>query len=118
MTEIKRNNFDPNSNNVRDCLAHAIHWFDQLTKQDAERYQAALDTDDGEGSVFSLLLLAARWHLAWIEAEKAGPDYGSQTRDTHPDGERIWSEWWEGQLRLCERTEAACRKAIAAIDNA
>lgn len=49
------------------------------------------------------LVEALRLHQAWSDSEKAGPDYGKQSRDTHPDGERIWKAWWENQLDLCQR---------------
>ncbi|MDB5584352.1 MAG: hypothetical protein JWR80_9528 [Bradyrhizobium sp.] len=59
------------------------------------------------------LVEAAEKHLEWIEKERAGPDYGELTRDTHPDGERIWSAWWCEQLDLCADTERLCREALA-----
>lgn len=63
----------------------------------------------------SKAMAAARAILAWLESEKAGPDYGSQTRDTHPDGERIWREWWERQLRLCDASERLAREAVEGL---
>ncbi|MCC6720543.1 MAG: hypothetical protein IT555_21935 [Acetobacteraceae bacterium] len=54
-------------------------------------------------------------HQAWSDSEDAGPDYGDQTRDTHPDGERIWRQWWEGNLSLCDRAQEATRAALATI---
>jgi hypothetical protein len=51
--------------------------------------------------------------VAWFEDERKGPDYGSLTRDTHPDGERIWSQWWDRQQRLCGSSEAAARRALS-----
>lgn len=33
---------------------------------------------------------ACRALVAWDESEKNGPDYGSLTRTTHPQGELIW----------------------------
>jgi hypothetical protein len=56
---------------------------------------------------------AAAKHLEWIEKEHAGPDYGGLTRDTHPDGERIWRRWWDEQLDLCADTERLCREGLA-----
>ena len=120
MSAVERTAWDPRKYNVargttvQDCLAHAIFWFDQLTLTDAERYKAALraDPEVAVAKVNKALLDAARWHLAWIDAENAGPDYGTQTRDTHPQGEQIWRAWWDGQLELCARTEAACRAGI------
>jgi len=55
---------------------------------------------------------AARALLAWDDSEKAGPDYGSMTRDTHPDGEAIWQCWWSDQQRLCERAFDMAREAV------
>lgn len=51
-------------------------------------------------------------HQAWADSENAGPDYGSLTRDTHPDGERIWRQWWEANLDLCSRAESATKAAL------
>jgi len=55
---------------------------------------------------------ALRLHQAWSDSEDAGPDYGAQTRDTHPDGERIWRQWWDGNLDLCARAQEATRAAL------
>jgi len=62
------------------------------------------------------MLAALRLHMAWADSERAGPDYGGQTRDTHPDGEKIWSAWWGNQLDLCSRAEAATEAAIAKVE--
>lgn len=59
------------------------------------------------------LLAALRLHQAWADSERAGPDYGGQTRDTHPDGEAIWRRWWDGNLDLCARANEATSAAIA-----
>lgn len=56
---------------------------------------------------------AAAKHLEWIDKERAGPDYGGLTRDTHPAGAAIWSRWWSEQLDLCAETEALARAALA-----
>ena len=56
--------------------------------------------------------------LAWLEGEQSGPDYGSQTRDTHPEGEKIWEEWWNRQLRLCDEAEQLARAALSKRDTA
>ena len=61
----------------------------------------------------TLAINACRALIAWFDAEKAGPDYGSQSRDTHPDGEQIWKAWWNNQTRLCERAEDLARAALA-----
>ncbi|HRK67164.1 MAG TPA: hypothetical protein PKY73_06385 [Hyphomonas sp.] len=57
---------------------------------------------------------ALRLHQAWSDSEDAGPDYGDQSRDTHPDGERIWRQWWEGNLSLCARAQDETRNALSA----
>lgn len=81
---------------------------DGLANQNAEaervaaRYAASAD-----------MLDALRLHKAWADSEDRGPDYGGQTRDTHPDGERIWREWWEANLLLCDRAQRATDAAIA-----
>ena len=59
------------------------------------------------------LLEACEAMIAWDDAEKAGPDYGSLTRDTHPEGEAIWRKWWDGQSELCARAFSLARVAIA-----
>ena len=59
------------------------------------------------------LLDAAPLHQAWSDSESSGPDYGGQSRDTHPDGERIWRSWWNNQLDLCDRATRATAAAIA-----
>jgi hypothetical protein len=59
------------------------------------------------------MLEALRLHKAWSDSERAGPDYGGQTRDTHPDGELIWRAWWNNQLDLCRRAQTATDAAIA-----
>jgi hypothetical protein len=55
---------------------------------------------------------ALRLHQAWSDSESAGPDYGGQSRDTHPDGERIWRDWWDNQLDLCARATTATTNAL------
>ena len=60
---------------------------------------------------------ALRLHQAWSDSEDAGPDYGEQSRDTHPDGERIWRQWWDGNLSLCGRAQDMTREAIAAWED-
>ena len=60
---------------------------------------------------------ALRLHKAWSQSEDAGPSYGKGfTRDTHPNGERIWRCWWEGNLDLCDRAQKATDAALAAWD--
>lgn len=59
---------------------------------------------------------AARWlHKALSASVKTGPDYGGQSRDTHPDGERIWRLWWDSQLDLCDRATRATDEALELI---
>jgi len=59
------------------------------------------------------MLAALRLHKAWKDSEATGPDYGGQSRNTHPDGEKIWRAWWNNQLDLCARAEKATDLAIA-----
>jgi len=58
------------------------------------------------------LLAAVVSFVAWFDAENASPSYGTLTRDTHPEGERIWREWWDRNLRLCARAHDLGRAAI------
>lgn len=51
-------------------------------------------------------------YKAWADSECAGPDYGGQTRDTHPDGQKIWQAWWDNQLDLCDRASRATDAAL------
>lgn len=74
---------------------------------------AALRADrDAANARAERLVGALRLHKAWADSEHAGPDYGGQSRDTHPDGERIWRAWWNNQLDLCERANAATDTAL------
>jgi len=59
------------------------------------------------------MLEALRLHKAWSDSERAGPDYGGQTRDTHPCGEAIWRAWWDFQLDICERAQKATDAALS-----
>jgi hypothetical protein len=59
------------------------------------------------------MLAALRLHQAWTDSERTGPNYGEQTRDTHPNGEEIWRIWWQGNLDLCDRANSATLAAIA-----
>ena len=58
---------------------------------------------------------ALRLHKAWADAEKGSPNYGCQTRDTHPDGERIWRLWFDNNLDLCSRAEDATDAFLAKL---
>ena len=62
------------------------------------------------------LVQALRLHKAWSDGEKTSPDYGGQTRDTHPDGEKIWRIWWDNQLDLCDRAIRATDEVLARTD--
>ena len=62
------------------------------------------------------LVKALRLHKAWSDSERTGPDYGGQTRDTHPDGEKIWGIWRNNQLSLCDRAVSATDEALAYFD--
>ena len=57
---------------------------------------------------------AARLHKAWATREDEGPNYHGMNRDTHPDGEAIWREWWDGNVLLCGRAQAQTDDALAA----
>lgn len=59
---------------------------------------------------------ALETHAEWARREKAGPDYGGLTRDTHPDGERISSEWFYGNVDLCVKAEVQTTEALAATE--
>ena len=69
-------------------------------------------------TIVNRMVQALRLHKAWSDAEKTGPDYGGQTRDTHPDGERIWRLWWDNQLSLCDRAVSATDEALDALERA
>jgi hypothetical protein len=56
---------------------------------------------------------ACRALVAWDDAEKAGPDYGTLTRDTHPNGEAVWRRWWNDQQALCDHAFATARAFLA-----
>ncbi len=83
-------------------ISLSVRWDPETVSANARLIAAAPD-----------LLEACRMMIAWNDAEEAGPDYGSQTRDTHPDGEQIWQRWWDDQLRLCARAFDTARAAIA-----
>ncbi len=61
---------------------------------------------------------AVRAFVAWLDAEDGKPDYGTQTRDTHPNGERIWREWFVNNLDLCARAKAKGHVFLERIDTA
>ena len=61
------------------------------------------------------LVEACRNLCAWWDGEHAGPNYGSQNRDTHPDGEAIWNEWWNRNQMLCSTTHELVRAVLAKV---
>lgn len=61
---------------------------------------------------------AVRAFVAWLDAEDERPDYGTQTRETHPEGERIWRERWERNLRLCGEAQDKGHAFLALLDRA
>ena len=68
------------------------------------------------GADIEKLVQALRLHKAWSDSEKTGPDYGGQTRDTHPDGEKIWRIWWDNQVDLCDRATRATDEILTRIE--
>lgn len=72
---------------------------------------------DGQAAIEALpdLVKAVSYLVAWFDAETTGPDYGSQTRDTHPDGEAIWQRWWDEQHRLCANSHDTGRAVLSRI---
>ncbi len=61
---------------------------------------------------------AVRAFVAWLDAEDGSADYGTQTRETHPEGERIWRERWERNLRLCGEAQDKGHAFLATLDRA
>lgn len=60
---------------------------------------------------------ALRLHHVWAEREHAGPDYNGLARDTHSNGEKIWRDWWEGNLELCDRANLATAALLAKLED-
>lgn len=58
---------------------------------------------------------ASRSIVAWLESEDSGPDYGSLTRDTHPEGEQIWRQWWDRNIGLCDQALKQARAALSLL---
>jgi len=58
----------------------------------------------GEGAVLCAELDRLREAVgaftAWLAAEDSKPNYNGHPRET-PEGQRIWREWWDNNLRLC-----------------
>lgn len=73
---------------------------------------ALADLADAQAKEIARMRAALRLHKAWSDSDAAGPDYGGQTRNTHPDGEIIWRRWWENQLDLCDRAITATNAAL------
>ena len=102
-----------------DCAAFTKHGR-SLAGTVAEVYANGTGSDDPAVQAANARLIAAapdllaacRAMIAWDDAEKAGPDYGSQTRETHPSGEAIWRTWWDSQHELCRQAFDGARAAI------
>jgi hypothetical protein len=75
-----------------------------------------IPTEALEAGVVVDMLEALRLHQAWSDSENAGPNYGDKSRDTHPDGEKIWRAWFDGNIDLCARATEATRAAIAKVE--
>ncbi|GGE36537.1 hypothetical protein GCM10007276_12540 [Agaricicola taiwanensis] len=79
-----------------------------------EELEAKLTTRD---SLLDDMAKALALHKAWADNERDGPNYGGLTRDSHPDGERIWRQWWDGNLDLCDRANRATDAALTRYKN-
>lgn len=73
-----------------------------VTEQDAHLISAAPD-----------LLAACITFAEWLKREDDGPQYPAGTNRDSPDGEEIWSEWYGGNLRICDEAVKGARAAIA-----
>lgn len=89
---------------VPDLLDRAIADAETIAAQEAELIRLR-----GEVEAMREALVL---HQAWSDSEDAGPDYGALARDTHPDGDRIWRQWWDGNIDLCARAQDATRAAL------
>lgn len=99
-----------------EIMREAADRIDRLTTENASMWKANLRLiaeRDKLRADLAKAVCALRLHQAWSDSEDAGPDYGEQTRDTHPEGERIWRQWWEGNLSICERAQDATRLVLA-----
>lgn len=63
-------------------------------------------------------ITACRYIVAWLESDDIGPNYGSLTRDTHPEGEKIWREWWERNIALCDKALEMAQAVVSKHDAA
>jgi hypothetical protein len=64
-------------------------------------------------SVNAEMYEALKTFMAWMAADAASPDYHGLTRDTHPQGERIWRSWWNANLALCGQAQELGAAALA-----
>lgn len=93
------------------CVLDGDNGFAELAVAAVNALPALLDrVERGEEAV--------RAFVAWLDAENSRPDYGTQTRDTHPEGEHIWQEWWKRNQRLCREAQDKGRAFLASIDAA
>lgn len=58
------------------------------------------------------LQAAVQTFVLWLDREDARPNYGGLTRDTHPEGNRIWREWYYGNMDLCSEAQARGRAVL------
>lgn len=93
----------------------AIAALDREAKLIAERdaLRALPLPPEPDPPIVAVMEAALRLHQAWSDSESAGPDYGEQSRTTHPDGERIWEAWWYDNLSLCDGAQKATIAALA-----
>ena len=59
------------------------------------------------------LLKACELFLGWLSNEDTGPQYPEGITRKSEEGELIWREWWDRNLRLCAASQDAARDAIA-----
>ena len=94
----------PATSLIGDGKANA--WYDEIECEANAKLMAASPK----------LLAAVRAFVAWLDAEEGKPEYGTLTRDTHPEGERIWREWFDRNLRLCAEAQKQGREVLAEIE--
>ena len=108
------------------CYDHNWHMEDVLRAYD----QVVAERDDAveRGKWVAAELVAMRARLAaaeslndlvfaWWDREGMGPNYAPYTRDTHPEQQRVWNEWYYGNIELASRfmdEMNALRAAVAA----
>ncbi len=49
--------------------------------------------------------------FTWWDREGNGPDYSPYTSDTHPERQRVWSEWYDGNIKLAGEFMRAMKAA-------